>query len=107
MDDEKSIDTQMPTNGNFDKDENGKDVYVKKYRGTIEYLLYLTASRHDIMFSICIPAHYESAPKESHLKVVRRILRYLHGISKYGLWYFKGSDCNFVDYYDSEFAGCK
>ena len=107
MNDSKSIYTPMPTNGNLDKDEHGKSVDVKKYRGMIGFLLYLTASRPDIMFSICMCARYQSDPKESHLKVVKRILRYLHGTSKYGLWYSKGSDCSLVGYSDSNFAGCK
>ena len=107
MEDAKSIDTPMATNGNLEKDTNGKDVDVKKYRGMIGSLLYLTASRPDIMFSVCMCARYQSAPKESHLKVVKRILRYLHGTSQYGLWYSKGSDCNLVGYTDSDFSGCK
>ncbi|XP_050915296.1 uncharacterized mitochondrial protein AtMg00810-like [Lathyrus oleraceus] len=107
MKDAKSIDTQMPTNGNLEKDENGKDVDVKKYRDVIGSLIYLTASRPDIMFSVCMCARYQSTSKESHLKVVKCIVRYLHGISKYGLWYSKGSDCNLVGYIDSDFIGCK
>lgn len=83
MVDAKSIDTLMPTNRNLDKDENGKDVDVKRYRGMIKYLLYLTASRPNI--SVCMCIQYQSAPKESHLKAINRILRYLHGTSKYGL----------------------
>ena len=107
MNDSKSIDTPMPTNGNLDKDDNGKSVDVKKYRGMIGSLLYLTASRPDIMFSVCMCARYQSDPQESHLKAVKRIFRYLHGTSKYGLWYSKGSDCSLVGYSDSDFAGCK
>ena len=84
MNDSKSINTPMPTNGNLDKDEHGKSVDVKKYRGIIGSLLYLTASRSDIMFSVCMCARYQSNPKESHLKAVKRILRYLHETSKYG-----------------------
>lgn len=48
MEDAKSIDTPMATNGNLEKNENGKDIDVKKYRGMIGSLLYLTASRSDI-----------------------------------------------------------
>ncbi|XP_058756931.1 secreted RxLR effector protein 161-like [Vicia villosa] len=107
MEDSKSIDTPMPTNGNLDKGEHGKSVNVKKYRGIIGSLLYLTASRPDIMFSVCMCARYQSDPKESHLKAVKRILRYLHGTSKYGLWYSKVSDCSLVGYSDSDFASCK
>ena len=52
-------------------------------------------------------ARYQSAPKESHFKAVKRILRYLNGTSKFGLWYSKGSDSSLVGYSDSDFAGCK
>ncbi|XP_050915760.1 uncharacterized mitochondrial protein AtMg00810-like [Lathyrus oleraceus] len=85
MEDAKSIDTPMPTNGNLERNENGKDIDVKKYRGMIGSLLYLTASRPYIMFSVCMCARYQLIPKESHLKVVKHILRYLYGTSKYDL----------------------
>ncbi|XP_050908615.1 secreted RxLR effector protein 161-like [Lathyrus oleraceus] len=107
MEDEKLIDTPMPTNGNLEINENGKDVDVNKYRAIIGFILYLTASRPDIMFSVCICAHHESAPKESHLKSIKCILRYLNGTSKYGLWYSKGIDFNFVGYTSSNFSSCK
>ncbi|XP_050915943.1 secreted RxLR effector protein 161-like [Lathyrus oleraceus] len=107
MEDAKSIDTLMPTNGNLERNENGKDVGLKKYRAMIGSLIYLTASRHDIMFSVCMCVRYQSTPKESHLKAVKRILRYLYGTSKYRLWYSKGSDCNLVRYTDYDFVGCK
>jgi hypothetical protein len=81
----KVIDTPMPTVVNMDRDENGKVVDIKRYRGMIGSLLYLTASRPDIVFSVCMCARYQSCPKESHLKVVKRILRYLCGTSRYGL----------------------
>ncbi|XP_058742170.1 secreted RxLR effector protein 161-like [Vicia villosa] len=107
MVDAKSIDIIMPTDGNLDKDGNGKDVDIKRYRGMIGPLLYLTASRADILFSVCMCARYQSPPKESHLKVVKRVFRYLHGTSKYGLCYPKGCDFNLVAYSDSDFVGCK
>ncbi|XP_050908314.1 uncharacterized mitochondrial protein AtMg00810-like [Lathyrus oleraceus] len=58
MEDAKSIDTSMLTNGNLEKNENGKDIDVNKYRGMISYLLYLIASRTNIMFSACMCDHY-------------------------------------------------
>ena len=54
MNNSESIDTLMPTNGNLDKNEHGKSDDVKKYRGMIGSLLYLMASRPDIMFSVCM-----------------------------------------------------
>jgi len=61
----------------IDKDEADIEVDGKRYRGMIDSSLYLTASRPDIMFSVCICARYQAFPKESHLKILKRILRYI------------------------------
>lgn len=58
MVDAKSIDTPMATNCNLEMNENGKDVEVNKYKGMISSLLYITTSRPDIMFSVCMCARY-------------------------------------------------
>ena len=70
-------------------------------------LLYLTASRPDIMYSTCICARFQSDPKESHLGAVKRILRYLKGTKNIGLWYDRNSTLTLNGYTDSDFAGCK
>ena len=67
----------MPTNGFLDADEKGKAFDQKKYRSMIGFLLYLCASRPDIMLSVCICARFQENPKESHHIAVKRILRYL------------------------------
>jgi hypothetical protein len=77
MDDCKPIKTQMPSNGHLNLDERGKPVDQTFYRSMIGRLLYLTASRPDIMFSVCMRAHFQACPKEPHLSAVKRILRYL------------------------------
>ena len=69
----------MSTSIKIDKDEQGKPVDEKKNRGMSGSLLYLTASRPDIMFSVCMCARFQSAPKESHITAVKRIFRYLVG----------------------------
>jgi len=66
----------------LDKEENGKNVDIKKYRGMIGSLLYLTASRPDIMFCVCLCDRFQSCPKESHLVAVKIIFRYLLGTSR-------------------------
>ena len=66
--------TPMSTSTKLDKDEKGKCVDIKSYRGMIESLLYLTASRLDIMFSIYLCARFRSYPKESHLNICLRLL---------------------------------
>ncbi|PKA49894.1 Retrovirus-related Pol polyprotein from transposon TNT 1-94 [Apostasia shenzhenica] len=70
-------------------------------------LLYLTASRPDIVFSVCMCARFQSSPKESHLTAVKRIFRYLVGTHSLGLWYPKESTSNLIGYSDANFAGCK
>ena len=70
-------------------------------------LLYLTASRPDILFCVCLCASFQSNPKESHLTAVKRIFRYLIGTENIGLWYPKGQELNVVGYCDANFAGCR
>ena len=75
----------MSTTINLDPDEKGKPVDITNYRAMIGSLLYLTASRPDIMFAVCLCARFQSNPKESHLKAVKRILRYIKGTTNLGL----------------------
>jgi len=107
MDDAKPIKTPMATNGHLDLDEGGKPVDIKLYRSMIGSLLYLTASRPDIMFCVCMCARFQAAPKECHLTAVKRILRYLKFTPNIGLWYPKGAQFELVGYSDSDYAGCK
>ena len=71
----KPLATPMSTSIKLDKDENGKNVDEKLYRG-MGSLLYLIASKPDIMFSVCICARFQSCLKELHLIVVKRIFKY-------------------------------
>ena len=77
MEDAKPIKTIMDTNGHLDLDEGGNLVDQKVYHSMIGSLLYLTASRPDIIFSICMCARFQAAPREYHLTAVKRILRYI------------------------------
>jgi hypothetical protein len=89
MKDAKPIKTPMGTNGHLDLDTGGKSVDQKVYRSMIGSLLYLCASRPVIMLSVCMCARFQTDPKEVHLRAVKRILRYLVHIPKFGLWYPK------------------
>ncbi|GJU44699.1 hypothetical protein Tco_1201965 [Tanacetum coccineum] len=79
--------------------------FSTKYRGMIGSLLYLTASRPDIMFSVCLCARFQEAPKTSHLEAVKCIFRYIKGTTHLGLWYPKGTSIETVVYADSDHAG--
>ena len=70
-------------------------------------LLYLTASRPDILFSVCLCARFQSDPRETHLTAVKRIFKYLKGTTNLGLLYRKSNDYSLVGYYDADFAGVR
>jgi hypothetical protein len=77
MKDAKPAKTPMGTDGHLVLNKEGKSVDQKAYRSMIGSLLYLCASRPDIMLSVCMCARFQSDPKECHLVTVKRILRYL------------------------------
>jgi hypothetical protein len=85
MDKTKPIKTPMGTNGHLDLDMGGKSIDQKVYHTMIGSLLYLCASRSDIMLSVCMCARFQAAPKECHLRAVKRIMRYLVLTSYVGL----------------------
>ena len=99
--------TPMAHNALLDLDDTGKKVDEHQYRGMIGSLLYLTASRPDLMFSVCVCARFQSSPKESHLILVKRIIRYVKGSLSLGLWYPSGSQIELVGYCDADFAGSR
>ena len=103
----KETSTPMSTSTYLDLDEKGKLVDESRYRCMIGSLLYLIASRPDIMLSICLCARYQFNPKESHLTVVKRIIKYLKGTTNVGLWYPKGTSLNLAGFLDSDFTRCK
>ncbi|GJY22357.1 putative ribonuclease H-like domain-containing protein [Tanacetum coccineum] len=87
------------------KDGDADDVDVHLYRSMIGSLMYLTASRPDIMFAVCACTRFQVTPKTSHLLAVKRIFRYLKGKSTLGLWYSRDSLFELVAYTDSDYAG--
>jgi hypothetical protein len=103
----KPIKTPMGTNGHLDLDTEGKSVDQKVCRSMIGSLLYLWTSQPDIMFSVCMCARFQANPKEVHLRVVKRIMRYLVYTPKFGLWYPKRSTFDLIRYSDVDYAGCK
>jgi hypothetical protein len=107
MKDAKTIKTPMGTNGHLNLDMGGKSVDQKVYRSMIGSLLYLCASRPDIMLSICMCARFQADPKEVHLRAVKRIMRYLVYTPKFGLCYPKGSTFDLIGYSDADWAGRK
>ncbi|GJW72817.1 hypothetical protein Tco_0132187 [Tanacetum coccineum] len=105
LEDSKPTKTPMSTEIKLTKDDEADSMDSSKYRGMIGSLLYLTASRPDIMFSVCLCARFQENPKTTHLEAVKRIFRYIRGTSHLGLWYPKGTGIKTIVYVDSDHAG--
>ncbi|GJY98008.1 putative ribonuclease H-like domain-containing protein, partial [Tanacetum coccineum] len=101
----KTASTPMETSKPLLKDAEAEDVDVHLYISMIRSLMYLTASRPDIMFVVCACARFQVTPKISHLHAVKRVFRYLKGQPKLGLWYPKDSPFDLEAYTDSDYAG--
>ena len=95
----------MSTTTKLNKDENGKLVDEKQFKGMIGSLLYLIASRPDTMFATCLCTRFQSSPRESHLNTIKRIFKYLSGSLHLGLWYPRSSSFNLISYSNVDFAG--
>nr|GEX35540.1 hypothetical protein [Tanacetum cinerariifolium] len=105
LEDSKPMKTLMSSDTRLIKDEECESVDNTKYRGIIGSLLFLTASRPDIMFSVCLCTRFQEAPKTSYFEAVKRIFRYIKGTTQLGLWYLKGTSIETVVYVDSDHAG--
>ncbi|GJR82850.1 hypothetical protein Tco_0153635 [Tanacetum coccineum] len=79
LEDSKPTKTSMSTEIKLTKDDEADSINSSKYRGMIGSLLYLIASRPDIMFSVCLCARFQENPKTTHLEVVKRIFSFKLG----------------------------
>nr|GEY16306.1 hypothetical protein [Tanacetum cinerariifolium] len=101
----KIASTPIETHKPLVKDKEAEDVDVQLYKSMIGSLMYLTASRPDIMFAVCACFKFQVTPKLLHLHTVKRIFRYLKGQPKLGLWYPRDSLFDMEAYSDSDYAG--
>ncbi|XP_071722286.1 secreted RxLR effector protein 161-like [Rutidosis leptorrhynchoides] len=102
----KPMRTPMGTNEHLSKDIKGEDADPTLYRNMIRSLLYLCANRPDLSYSVGVCARYQANPKQSHVKAVKRIVRYVSGTTGLGLWYTKDTNGVLVGYSDADMAGC-
>ncbi|KAK6145379.1 hypothetical protein DH2020_022199 [Rehmannia glutinosa] len=105
MEEKSSVKLPMNTSVKMDMDADGKAVDQTRYRALIGSLLYLTASRPDITFSLGVCARFQSAPKESHMTTAKSILRYLKGSSALFLFFSSSAAFFFSGYSDSDYVG--
>ncbi|GJW85337.1 putative ribonuclease H-like domain-containing protein [Tanacetum coccineum] len=101
----KTASTPIETNKALVKDEEAEAVDVHLYKSMIRSLIYLIASRPDIIFAVCACGRFQVTPKMSHLHAVKRIFKYLKGQPKLGLWYPRDSPFDFEAFSDSDYVG--
>ncbi|GJT62154.1 hypothetical protein Tco_1005687 [Tanacetum coccineum] len=94
----------MSSETKLTRDEDGEPTDDTKYRGMIGSLLYPTASRPNIMFSVCLCARFQEALKTFHLAAVKRIFRYIKETSHLVLCYLKGTGVETIVYAESDHA---
>ena len=102
----KPVSTPMSTATSLGPDEDGEAVDQREYRSMIGSLLYVTATRPDIQFAMCLCAHFQASPRSSHRMAIQRILRYLKHTLEFGIWYSTSSSLDLVGFSDADFAGC-
>ena len=100
-----SIRTPMSPNVKLTIDLLGKSVDSSLYRSMIGSLLYLTASRPDISYSVGVCARYQVNPKESHMIALKRIIKYVKTTADFGLWYRKDINDVLAGYSDAYWVG--
>ena len=67
--------------------------------------MYLTATRPNLMFAVCLISRYMSKSTKLHLLTAKRILRYLRGTTKLGIFYKNGGHGGLIGYTNSDYAG--
>nr|GEW25656.1 hypothetical protein [Tanacetum cinerariifolium] len=85
----------------------GTPIDATLYRGMIRSLMYLTSSRVDLIYAVCLCARYQSKPTEKHLNAVKQSFYYLKGTINMGLLYSKDTNMSLTTYSDADHAGCR
>ncbi|KAL0308644.1 UNVERIFIED_CONTAM: Retrovirus-related Pol polyprotein from transposon TNT 1-94 [Sesamum radiatum] len=101
----KTVTTPLVTGEKYQKEDGSQKVDGSMYRSLIGSLLYLTATRPDIMFATCLLSRFMQSPSQVHYAAAKRILRYLRGTKDFGIWYKSTNDAKLVGYTDSDWAG--
>ena len=105
MEDCKPILTLMVTGLKLIIDDSSKNLYQRLYITMIGSLLYVIASRLDVMQAVGKATRFQVAPKEAHIIAIKRTLQYLKGTTEYGLWYPKGNNLIIHDFTDADWVG--
>nr|GEY48126.1 retrovirus-related Pol polyprotein from transposon TNT 1-94 [Tanacetum cinerariifolium] len=104
MDSCDSVDTPMMDRLKLDEDTSGIPVDQNRFRSMVGSLMYLTASRPDLVFAVCMYARYQASPIKNYLEALKQVFRYLKGTINWGLWYPKDTAMALTAYADADHA---
>ena len=99
-----SVRTPISPNVKLNVDLLGENVDSSLYRSMIGSLLYLTASRPDISYSVGMCSRYQANPKESHMIALKRIIKYVKTTADFGVRYNKDTNDVLAGYFDVDWA---
>jgi hypothetical protein len=102
----KLVSTLMSSTASLGSDEDGEAVDQREHMSMIGFLLYLTAIRPDIQFTVGLCVSFQASPRSSHRTAIQWIFRYLKHTPKFGIWYSASSSLDLVGFSDTDFAGC-
>nr|GEZ16530.1 retrovirus-related Pol polyprotein from transposon TNT 1-94 [Tanacetum cinerariifolium] len=107
MDSCDPVDTPIVDQLKLDEDPLGIPVDQTRFCSMVGSLMYLTASKPDLVFIVCMCARYQASPTKKHLEALKRVFRYLKGTIIWGLWYPKDTSMALTAYADADHAGCQ
>nr|GFC77708.1 uncharacterized mitochondrial protein AtMg00810-like [Tanacetum cinerariifolium] len=107
MDSCDSVDTPMVNRLKLDEDLSGIPVDQTHFRSMVGSLMYLTVSRPDLVFAVCMCARYQAKPTKKHLEELKWVFRYLKGTINWGFWYPKDTATILTAYANVGHAGCQ
>lgn len=105
MNQSNSVQTPIVPGFKLFKDEGGTKVDKTYFKQIVGCLMYLTATRPDLMFAVSLLSRYMEIPTELHLQLAKRVFRYLQGTMEYGIFYKMGGNDALIAYTDSDYAG--
>nr|GEW87923.1 integrase, catalytic region, zinc finger, CCHC-type, peptidase aspartic, catalytic [Tanacetum cinerariifolium] len=102
-----SKDTLMVDRAKLNEDPLGIPVDQTWFRGMVSSVMYLTTSRPDLVFSMCMCSRYQAKPTKKHLEAIKRVFRYLKGTINMGIWYPNDTAMALTAYADADHVGCQ
>jgi len=105
MEDSNSVKTSIETRIKLTKEGDGRIIDATYFKQIVRSLRYLTCTRSDICYDVGLVRRYMESPRQVHLQVVKRIMRYIKGTTTFGLFYSSSKKIEIIGYSGSDWGG--